>query len=64
VKEQAFEKLEAMRLEMRGLEGKDFSSDLWKNKCKELFEICKDLQTENKDLKGATVELQRQVQEG
>mgnify|MGYP000043819006 CR=1 FL=1 len=26
-------------------------SDLWKDKCKELFEICKDLERENDDLK-------------
>ena len=51
MKQQAFGKLESMRLEMRALEGRDFSNDLWKDKCKELFEICKDLQKENEELK-------------
>ena len=36
---------------MRALEGQDMKSDLWKDKCKELFEICKDLERENDDLK-------------
>jgi hypothetical protein len=36
---------------MRALEGKDLKSDLWKDKCRELFEMCKDLQQENEDLK-------------
>lgn len=36
---------------MRALEGKDLKSDLWKDKCRELFEMCKDLQVENDDLK-------------
>ena len=40
-----------MRGEMRALEGQDMKSDLWKDKCKELFEICKDLEKENDDLK-------------
>jgi hypothetical protein len=41
-----------MRLEIKAIEGKDMSnSDLWKQKCKELFDICKDLQKENDDLK-------------
>ncbi len=36
---------------MRTLEGRDFTSYLWKEKCKELFDICKDLQKENDELK-------------
>jgi hypothetical protein len=44
MKSQAFDLLDNMRLEMKAIEGKDMSnSDLWKQKCKELFEICKDL---------------------
>jgi len=39
-KNEAFEKLESMRLEMKALEGKDIKSDLWKDKCKELYGIC------------------------
>jgi hypothetical protein len=30
-------------MEMRTLEGRDLTSELWKDKCKELFDICKDL---------------------
>lgn len=51
MKEQAFGKLESLRLEMRALEGKDYTSELWKDKCKELFDICKDLQKENEDIR-------------
>ena len=41
-----------MRIEIKAIEGKDMgNSDLWKVKCKELFEICKDLQVENEELK-------------
>ena len=36
---------------MKALEGRDFANDLWKEKCKELFDICKDLQKENDELK-------------
>jgi len=51
MKQQAYTKLDNLRLEMRALEGRDFTNDLWKEKCKELFDICKDLQRENDDLK-------------
>ena len=51
LKLQGFDRLEGLRVEMRALEGKDMKSDLWKDKCKELFEICKDLERENDDLK-------------
>ena len=47
----AFEKLESMRLEIKSLEGKDIKNDLWKDKCKELYEICKDLEEDNENLK-------------
>lgn len=51
IKGRAYERMEEMRMEMRALEGRDFTSDLWKEKCKELFVICKDLQEENDSLK-------------
>lgn len=41
-----------MRQEIKAIEGKDLgNSDLWKEKCKELFDICKELQSENDQLK-------------
>jgi hypothetical protein len=47
-KVEAFEKLDAMRVEMKTLEGKDtIKNDLWKDKCKELYDICRDLELEN-----------------
>lgn len=51
LKLQAYDRLEGMRVEMRALEGKDMKSDLWKEKCRELFDICKDLERENDDLR-------------
>lgn len=36
---------------MKALEGKDIKSDLWKDKCRELFDMCKDLEKENTELK-------------
>jgi len=51
LKLQAYDRLEGLRVEMRALEGKDMKSDLWKDKCRELFDICKDLEGENEDLK-------------
>lgn len=50
-KADAFEKLELMRLEIKALEGKDIKNDLWKDKCKELYEICKELENENDRLR-------------
>jgi len=51
-KNQAYEKLDAMRVEMKTLEGKDsVKNDLWKEKCKELYDICRDLEIENQTLK-------------
>lgn len=52
LKLQAYDRLESLRVEMRALEGKDYKSDLWKEKCRELFDICTDLQNENDSLKG------------
>ena len=43
LKLQAYDRLESLRVEMRALEGKDYKSDLWKEKCRELFDICSDL---------------------
>ena len=43
LKLQAYDRLEGLRVEMRALEGKDLKSDLWKDKCRELFEMCSDL---------------------
>ncbi len=52
MKVKAFDQLENMRLEMKAIESKDMTnSELWKEKCQELFKICKDLQQENEDLK-------------
>lgn len=52
IKAQALDQLENLRVEIKAIEGKDMSNnDLWKDKCKELFDICKDLQKENEDLK-------------
>lgn len=49
---EAFEKLDAMRIEMKTLEGKDsVKNDLWKDKCKELYDICRELEIENDSLK-------------
>ena len=50
-KGEAFEKLEAMRMEMKALEGKDIKNDLWKDKCKELYEISRELEIENEQLR-------------
>lgn len=48
----AFEKLDAMRIEIKTLEGKDsVKNDLWKDKCKELYDICRELEEENDNLK-------------
>lgn len=59
----AFEKLDAMRVEMKTLEGKDsVKNDLWKDKCKELYDICRELEQENDGLKGQTKDLHLQMQ--
>ena len=54
----AFEKLESMRIEMKALEGKDIKNDLWKDKCKELYEISRELEAENDGLRDAVKLLQ------
>ncbi len=57
-KQEAFEKLESMRIEMKTLEGKDsIKNDLWKSKCKELYEICKELERENATVKQSLLEI-------
>lgn len=57
----AFEKLEAMRMEMKALEGKDIKNDLWKDKCRELYDICNDLEKENENLKSSCKSLNAQM---
>ena len=57
-KQEAFAKLESMRIEMKALEGTDIKNDLWKDKCKELFEISKDLELENDGLRAGLRQLQ------
>lgn len=50
-KNDAYAKLESMRIEMKALEGTDIKNDLWKDKCKELYEISKELEIENDGLR-------------
>ena len=57
-KNEAFAKLESMRIEMKALEGTDIKNDLWKDKCKELSEISKDLELENDGLRSGITQLQ------
>ena len=42
-----------MRVEMKALEGTDVKNDLWMEKCKELYEISKELEKENDGLRVA-----------
>lgn len=56
----AYDKLESMRIEMKALEGKDIKNDLWKDKCKELYEITRELEGENDSLRDAVKLLQQQ----
>lgn len=52
-----------MRIEMKTLEGKDsVKNDLWKDKCKELYDICRELEIDNESLKTVVKELQTQLQ--
>jgi hypothetical protein len=37
LRQEAQDKMEGLRYEMRVIEGRDFSTDLWKDKCKEMF---------------------------
>jgi hypothetical protein len=56
---EAFDKLDIMRVEMKTLEGKDsVKNDLWKDKCKELYDICRELEIENDSLKTVCKDLQ------
>lgn len=57
-KNEAFAKLESMRIEMKALEGTDIKNDLWKDKCKELYEISKNLELENDGLRAGIKQLQ------
>lgn len=50
-KESAFSRLEGLRMEIRAIEGQDIGDDIWKEKCKELFSLCKELQKENEELR-------------
>ena len=43
---------------MKALEGTDIKNDLWKDKCKELYEISKDLEVENDGLRAGLKQLQ------
>lgn len=56
-KNEAFAKLESMRIEMKALEGTDIKNDLWKDKCKELYEISKNLELENDGLRAGIKQL-------
>mmetsp|Transcript_47154 Transcript_47154/g.62444 ORF Transcript_47154/g.62444 Transcript_47154/m.62444 type:complete len:146 (+) Transcript_47154:1694-2131(+) len=47
-----------MRIEMKALEGTDIKNDLWKDKCKELYEISKELEVENDGLRAGLKQLQ------
>lgn len=51
IKESAFARLDGLRMEIRAIEGQDIGDDIWKEKCKELFSLCKELQKENEDLR-------------
>lgn len=57
-KHEAYAKLESMRIEMKALEGTDIKNDLWKDKCKELYEISKELEMENNGLRCGLKQLQ------
>jgi len=62
-KNEAYAKLESMRIEMKALEGTDIKNDLWKDKCKELYEISKELEVENDTLRTGLKNLQMQKDE-
>ena len=47
-----------MRIEMKALEGTDIKNDLWKDKCKELYEISKEMEMENDGLRSGLKQLQ------
>lgn len=51
MKREAMDKLDTLRAEVKQLEGYDSNVDNWKEKCRELFEICKDFESENRELR-------------
>ena len=52
-----------MRIEMKSMEGKDtVKNDLWKDKCKELYEICRELEHDNQSTKLSLTALQTKHQ--
>ena len=51
LKESAFERLDALRLEIRAIEGQEITEDIYKEKCKELHAMCMELQRENEEYK-------------
>lgn len=51
IKESAFVRLEGLRMEIKAIDSDSQSYDVWKEKCKELFALCKELQKENEDLR-------------
>lgn len=49
---------------MKSLEGKDnIKNDLQKSKCKELYDICRDLEKENETLKSSLADVQVQMKQ-
>lgn len=54
IKESAFARLDGLRMEIRAIEGQEIGDDIWKEKCKELFGLCKELQKENEELRNHT----------
>lgn len=51
MKREAMDKLDTLRAEVKQLEGYDTNVENWKEKCRELFEICKDFENENRELR-------------
>lgn len=48
LKKEAFNKLEGLRIELKAVEGPDRATvDIWKDKCRQLIGMCKELQEEN-----------------
>ena len=50
-KMEAFDKLEAVRLEIKTMEGADAKNDLWKDKCRDMYDMCQELEKENDSIK-------------
>lgn len=52
IKREALERLEGLRVELRMLEKNEGSmAEVWKQKCKELIDICNKLKEENEGMK-------------